>query len=294
MSAQRTEHRETAGHALRQRVLAGLPVVDRTVEAAGIPTGVFEGGDGEPVLLLHGQGEFGPVWAPAVADLVGTHRVIVADLPGHGASGVGKGPLDVPRILAWLDELIESTCSASPVVSGHLLGGAIALRYAAERQDALRSLVLVDTLGLARYQPSRSFFLAMVGFAARPTERSRDRLFNQCFADFDRVREQFIVPWEDMGAYALACARRPELKTAMRSLMPRFGLPAIAEQTLGKIDVPVSLIHGRGDRQVKVEIAETAGQKYGWPLQIIDDAGDDPAVEQPQAFNKAMRTALAG
>ncbi|MBW3591072.1 MAG: alpha/beta hydrolase [Actinobacteria bacterium] len=293
MSAQRTEHRQAAGQALRQRVLAGLPVVDRTVEVAGIPTGVFEGGDGEPLLLLHGQGEFGPVWAPAVADLVATHRVIVADLPGHGASGVGKGPLDVPRILAWLDELIETTCSASPVVSGHLLGGAIAMRYAADRQDAVRALVLVDTLGLAPYRPSPAFFLAMVGFAARPTERSRDRLFNQCFADFDKVREEFVVPWEDMGAYALACARRPELKTAMRSLMPRFGMPTIPDELIGKIDVPVSLIHGRGDRQVKVEIAETSGQKYGWPLQIIDGAGDDPAVEQPQAFNKAMRAALA-
>lgn len=293
MSAQRTEHRQAAGQVLRQRVLAGLPVVDRTIEAAGIPTGVFEGGDGEPLLLLHGQGEFGPVWAPAVAELVATHRVIVADLPGHGASGVGKGPLDVPRILAWLDELIETTCSASPVVSGHLLGGAIAMRYAADRQDALRSLVLVDTLGLAPYRPSPAFFFAMVGFAARPTERSRDRLFNQCFADFDKVREEFIVPWEDMGAYALAGARRPELKTAMRSLMPRFGMPAIPDELIGKIDVPVSLIHGRGDRQVKAEIAETAGQKYGWPLQLIDGAGDDPAVEQPRAFNKAMRAALA-
>lgn len=293
MSAQRTEHRQTEGQALRQRLLAGLPVVDRTVEAAGIHTGVFEGGDGEPLLLLHGQGEFGAVWAPAVADLVATHRVVVADLPGHGASGVGKGPLDVPRILAWLDELIERTCSAPPVLFGHLLGGAIALRHAAERQDAARALVLVDTLGLARYRPSRSFFLAMVGFAVRPTERSRDRLFNQCFADFDRVKKEFVVPWEDMAAYALAGARRPELKTAMRSLMPRFGMPAIPDELIGKIDVPVSLIHGRGDRQVNVEIAETAGRKYGWLLQIIDGAGDDPAVEQPQAFNQAMRAALA-
>lgn len=293
MSAQKTEQRRLAGQELRERVLAGLPVVDRRVEAAGISTGVFEGGDGEPLLLLHGQGEFGGVWAPAVAELAATHRVVVADLPGHGASGVGEGALDVPRILSWLDELIENTCSASPVVSGHLLGGAIALRYAAERQYAVRSLVLVDTLGLAPYRPSPAFFLAMASFAARPTERSRDRLFNQCFADFDKVRQEFIVPWEDMGAYALAGARRPELKTAMRGLMPRFGMPAIPEETLGKIDVPVSLIHGRHDRQVKVEIAEAAGQKYGWPLQIIDGVGDDPAVEQPQAFNQAMRAALA-
>lgn len=293
MSAQRTEQRPATGQQLRERVLAGLPVVDRRMHAAGIPTAVFDGGDGEPLVLLHGQGEFGAVWAPAVADLVATHRVIVADLPGHGASGVGEGKLDADRTLAWLDELIERTCSEPPVVSGHLLGGAIALRYAAERPDAVRALVLVDSLGLARYRPSRSFLLAMVGFAARPTERSRDRLFDQCFADFDRVKQEFVVPWEDMAAYALAGARRPELKTAMRSLMPRFGVPAIPDELIGKIDVPVGLIHGRGDRQVKVEVAEAAGQKYGWPLQIIDGAGDDPAVEQPQAFNRAMRAALA-
>ena len=39
-----------------------------------------------------------------------TNRVIVPDLPGHGASLLGYMPLDADRVLAWLTELIEQTC----------------------------------------------------------------------------------------------------------------------------------------------------------------------------------------
>ena len=36
----------------------------------------------------------------------------------------------------------------------------------------------------------------------------------------------------------------------------------------------------------------TAAARFGWPLHIIEDAGDDPAMEQPATFMTALRTAL--
>ena len=56
------------------------------VTLAGVSTAVLEGGDGPPMLLLHGPGEFAAGWLPVFPDLVPTHRVIAPDLPGHGAS----------------------------------------------------------------------------------------------------------------------------------------------------------------------------------------------------------------
>ena len=35
-----------------------------------------------------------------------------------------------------------------------------------------------------------------------------------------------------------------------------------------------------------------ASARYGWPLHVIDNAGDDPPFEQPEAFLRTLHTAL--
>lgn len=278
---------------IRERLLDRLPVTERQLDLAGVPTAVLEGGDGPPVVLLHGQGEFAATWMRVIPDLVATHRVVAPDLPGHGASDVGDGALDRDRALTWLDELIARTCPEPPVLVGHLLGGAIAARFAVRHSNRIDRLVLVDTCGLRWYRPTAGFGLALLGFMARPTDRSRDRLFQQCFVDLDGIREEMDGDMELLEAYALDGARSPRLKAALRALMPRFGMPPIAPEDLARITVPTTLIWGRHDLQTPVRTAEAAAARHGWPLHVIDDAADDPAHEQPRAFLRVFRAALA-
>ena len=67
---------------------------------------------------------------------------------------------------------------------------------------------------------------------------------------------------------------------------------AIPSQELARIAVPTTLIWGRHDVGVRLSVAEAASARYGWPLHVIDNARDDPAIEQPTAFLSALRTAL--
>jgi pimeloyl-ACP methyl ester carboxylesterase len=277
----------------RERLMAVAPLTERREVLAGVSTNIMEGGEGPPMVLLHGQGEYWAVWLAVLQDLVRTHRLIVADLPGHGASLDIEGRLDADTVLRWVDELIDTTCDAPPVVVGHLLGGAIAARYAAQHEDRLAHLVLVDTLGLKWFRPRLQFAIPMVRFMAKPTPESRDRFFSECFVDFDRTGERFGDIWDDLRDYALDRARRPENQSALRSLMPRLGVRPIPPDDLASISVPTTLIHGRHDLQVPVRAAEQASERYGWPLHVIDGARDDPAAEQPEAFIRALRSALA-
>jgi pimeloyl-ACP methyl ester carboxylesterase len=176
---------------------------------------------------------------------------------------------------------------------GHLLGGAIAGRFAAAHHGRLAHLVLVDTLGLARFRPAPSFALPMVSFMIRPTERSRDRLFNRCFHDMEALGDELGEQWEWLRTYALDRARTPGLQATLRRLMPQLGVRAIPPEDLRRIDVPTTLIHGRHDLQVRLTVAEAASARYGWRLHVLDDAGDDPAFEQPDAFVAALRATLA-
>src|SRR4029453_16040427 len=174
----------------RERLLAELPVTERRLQLAGISSAVLEGGEGPPVVLLHGPGEFAALWGRVIPDLVSPHRVIAPDLPGHGATGLPDGPLDHERVRSWLCELIERTCASPPALVGHLLGGAIAARFASERRDQLSRLVLVDSFGLSWNRTSPRFALPLLAYIARPTEHTRDRFLAQCFVDFDGLRGQ--------------------------------------------------------------------------------------------------------
>lgn len=115
----------------------GLTVRSRRLELAGLPTAVLEGGEGSPIVLLDGLGEAASASMRVILGLAETHRVIAPDLPAHGH----------PRALAWLSELIACSRAQRPALVAYVPGGAIAAGFAIERGEALRALVLVNTLG---------------------------------------------------------------------------------------------------------------------------------------------------
>jgi pimeloyl-ACP methyl ester carboxylesterase len=277
----------------RRRLLAGVPVTERRLELAAIPTAVLEGGDGPPLVLLHGAGEFAGLWLRVLPGLAAGHRVVAPDLPGHGASAAPPGPLGADRMLAWLDELVERTCPTPPTLVGRGLGGALAARFAAAHGDRLARLVLVGALGLAPFDPAPSFGQAMQRFAEEPTADTRDGLFRQCFVDLDRLSGQLGERWTALADYALDRARTPAMAAAMDGLLPELVLPAVPAADLDRIPAPVTLIWGRQDLQSRLAVAEAAAARHGWPLRVIDGAGDDPPLEQPAAFLAALQDALA-
>lgn len=158
----------------RERLLAEIGVSDRGPTLAGTPAAVLEGGDGRPVILLHGAGELAGTWLPVLGELARAVHVIAPDLPGHGASAMRYAAVDPDWMDRWLDDLIAATCSEPPVLVGRVTGGSIAARYAAG--------------------------------------------------------------------------------------------------------------HPRHDLATPVAAAEAAAHRYGWPLHVIDDAGDDPPLDQPDVF----------
>lgn len=282
----------SGGDGVRAQLLAMIPATERTWELAGVSTAVLDGGSGTPVVILHGGGQFAGTWTRVISQLVTGHRVVVPDLPGHGASEVQEGVLDADRVLAWVGELLEATGPSPPVLLGHSLGGAIAARFATDHGDRISSLVLVDTFGLSAFRPARRLALAMVGFLVRPTEHTRDRFLGQRMLDLGRVHNDMGEAWELIADYALECARTPSGRAAGRHLMKAFGASAIPEEDLQRIAVPTTLIWGGHDLQTPPQIAEDARARYGWPLQVIAECGADPNIEQPEALVAALADAL--
>jgi len=279
---------------MRQRLLKDLPVSERRLELAGVSTSLLEGGEGPPIVLLHGQGAFAAVWMTLIPDLVRTYHVIAPDLPGLGASEVPDGPPGAETLLEWLGELIDQTCETPPAVIGISLGGQVATRFAALRSEQISRLVIADTPGLVGpVRPAPGALPALVRHSARPSERSALRLLRYASFDLERMRQQMGERWEPLMAYMVDRGRTPSVRKANRRLMREVGLRQIPPEDLARISVPTTLIWGRHDRVAPLRTAEEASARYGWPLEVIEGAGHLSPGEQPEAFLAALHTALS-
>ena len=269
----------------RERMLAGLPVSQRRVDLAGTSTAVLEGGAGPPLVLLHGGIECGgAVWAPVVARLAERHRVVIPDLPGLGESDP-VDRLDGPTFAAWFAALLRTTCEERPVVVAQSLAGSLAARFATEHGDLLARLVIYAAPGVGRYRMPLGLRVVAIRFALHPTERNMERFERWAFWDFDRACAQDAEWFAAFGADNMARARVPHVKRTMKGLIATAMKPVPG---LERVEVPVTLLWGRHDRFVPLSLGEAASRRFGWPLQVIEDAGHVPHIEQSDAFLEAL------
>jgi pimeloyl-ACP methyl ester carboxylesterase len=290
MSTDALSHQATTGD-LRGPLVAATGATDRRIVAAGVTTAVLEAGTGPDVVLLHGPAEFAAGWPDVIDALSATCHVVAPDLPGHGESAA-PAELDPARVVAWLDDVIAETCPAPPYLVGRVVGGAIAIHYSAEHGDRVAGVVLVDTLGLAPFEPAPPFGEALQLFLADPSIDSHARLMRYCSHDFDDVRRRLGEHWAVVSGYAVDRLGRSTTQAAAGALMAGFGMAEIPEPILTRITVPTTLIWGRHDMATPLRVAEAASRRFGWPLRVIEDAADDPALDQPEAFLAAMHAVL--
>jgi len=275
----------------RERLISALPVTERRLTLNGVSTAVLEGGRGQPIVLLHGPAAYGAIWMDAISALVKTHRVIAPDLPGHGASAVFEGPPTPERVAGWLDDLIECTCSKPPVLVGATLGGAIAARFATDGVRPLAALVLVDALGLAEFRPAPALGEALQSFLQSPTSATLDGLWGQCVHDLDGVRQRLGEQWQWIKAYGLAGIQLAGTDGLM-GWLHEHAMHAIPDSMLERIRTPTTLIWGRHDPATPLAAAEQIQRRFGWRLEVIEEAGDAPAIEKPEAFLGALHRAI--
>lgn len=275
----------------REAVLAGIPVTAHRMRIRGVDTAVLVGGDGPPMILLPGPGESALWWARVLPQLTEHYRVVAPDLPGTGESGQPSDGFGEDAMLAWLHALVERTCSQRPILVGHAVGGALAARYAVRHPDALSALVLVDTLGLRRFLPAPAFGFRLVRFVTAPSERSFEPFFDTCMHDGSAIRRGMGERWQPFVHDHVHAAQEKERKDAMGELVKRLGANRIPG--LERIAVPTTLIWGRHDKATPLKVAQAASARYGWPLHVIDASGDDPKLERPEEFLKALRATLA-
>ena len=110
-----------------------------------LPEVVPDLGRGEALLYLHGAGGNGSFFGPLAERLARNHSPVAFDFPGHARSGGLDSLGSIERMASFAGAVSDKLGLARPVLVGHSMGGAVALRYALDRPDGVRALLLIGS-----------------------------------------------------------------------------------------------------------------------------------------------------
>ena len=127
--------------------LAGLEPKD--LVTGGISIHYYTGGEGEPLLLLHGLAGASGNWVELLPELLQRHRVIAVDLPGHAGSAKAPRGTSMDDFAAVAAGVLEAEVERPALVAGHSFGGLVALRLARARPELVCGLLLVSPAGIS-------------------------------------------------------------------------------------------------------------------------------------------------
>jgi pimeloyl-ACP methyl ester carboxylesterase len=124
-------------------LVAGLAAFVRAQAPAGAPK-TTELGRGPVIVFVHGLGASRSDWMPTARRLLGRHRVVMADLPGHGDTPL-PDPFSFAAVGEALDQVLARQNPDSTIVVAHQMGGRAALAALAAHPGRARGLMLLDT-----------------------------------------------------------------------------------------------------------------------------------------------------
>ncbi|MBP1861439.1 alpha/beta fold hydrolase [Rhizobium herbae] len=189
-----------------------------------------EQGAGEPLVLIHGVGMRLEAWAPQMAALGRSHRVIAVDMPGHGESRALPENAGLDAFVAWLGLFLDDLELDRANLAGHSMGALIAggaaatfgsrvsrvaLLNAVYRRDAAASAAVIDRAREIRAGQVDVDGPLLRWFGADSRESSAYRLTHRWLSSVDR------------GGYATAYAAFAAGDSAYADCWPDVGCPAL-------------------------------------------------------------------
>jgi pimeloyl-ACP methyl ester carboxylesterase len=116
----------------------------QNIQTDGATLHVRVGGKGPAVVLLHGFGDTGDMWAPLAANLARDHTVVVPDLRGMGLSSQPPGDYDKRTQAADIRSVLTTLGLDRAAIVGHDIGTMVAYAYAARYPEKTEKLVVMD------------------------------------------------------------------------------------------------------------------------------------------------------
>jgi pimeloyl-ACP methyl ester carboxylesterase len=247
------------------------------VEVAETKLHLLCGGQGEPLLILHGAGG-SPGWLQYQQALGQRFRVYVPDHPGFGTSDRPEWIESVPDLACFYLWALEDLGLARLRVIGFSMGGWLAAEMAVMCPQLFERLILVGAAGVKPLQ----------GEIADIFLRSPNEVTAMMFHDPTQAPEyeqlygrELTADQQDLQARNREMAARLTWKPYMYD--PR--LPSL----LRRLRLPTLIVWGQQDAIVPLSCAEVYQQSIrGSKLTLLERCGHAPQVEKPREFVRVV------
>jgi pimeloyl-ACP methyl ester carboxylesterase len=252
-------------------------------------------GQGPPLLLLHGFGEFVETWAYNLDGLSEHFKVFAVDLPGHGFSERDDEPHTVDYLAGFVLGFMDSLGIDRAGLVGRSMSAPVCLSIGVHHPNRASGIVLVSSGGYDQRVPL-AYRLAgvpvlgelMLGPRLLVRERTVRMAIRRHFHDSARVPADWI---KTATHYFRLPGRNSMIRHVVRSnsrVMGRSPLINVNELLAGQAR-PTLLIHGAQDRLMAVDHVRTAVSSVPMArLQVLEGCGHNPQVEMPARFNTAV------
>ena len=252
------------------------------------------GGDGPPLVLLHGLGGSLSNWVELAPLLARRHRVLVPDLPGHGGSGKLVAAHDLAGFAGCVARLAEQEGALPAAIVGHSAGGLIALRLAVERPEAVSGIVLAASAGISTNRRLAELTVELLTLArpGRMLAPFRARIARQpwlrylAFGWWGASDPPALSP-AAVDGFLSGPARHTDTTTLGRALVrddPRLDL--------ARVTCPCLVLWGARDNWVLLEDGFELARRLRAPLRLIPDCGHLLIGERPDACLDAIEEFL--
>jgi pimeloyl-ACP methyl ester carboxylesterase len=272
----------------------------RTVDLDGPVHYVDHGGDGPPLVAVHGLGGSHANWHDLGPLLARHSHVYALDLAGHGRTPREGRSSSVRANRELLDRFLEEVVGEPAVLLGNSMGGTIAMLEAAEHPDRVLDLVVigpaaprvrseVPELALAR----QAALFAVPGVAEKVLARRLDKLGAEEYvraqmtlttADINRVsREMRQVAVELVASRAAGPDTEAAFLEAARSLVGLLARGSRYREMVAGIRGRALVVHGELDRLVPLSCSQALlRQRPDWRLEVLEGVGHVPQIEVPE------------
>jgi pimeloyl-ACP methyl ester carboxylesterase len=243
------------GYRSRQAEKA-YPPEGNFIEVDGVRLHYIEKGEGEPLVLLHGNTTMGMDFTlSGLVDMAAQHyRVIVFDRPGYGYSERPRSKLwDAQTQARLLHEALQQLGADRSIVLGHSWGALVAIALALDYPDSVRSLVLSSGYYYPTVRPELPFTaqpaIPVIGDIMRFTTTP---LMLRMTWPMMLKREFHPAPvGESMKKFPPWMALRPsQIRASAAEMVLLYPDVIKLRKRYAELQQPIFLIAGSGDRLV--------------------------------------------
>jgi pimeloyl-ACP methyl ester carboxylesterase len=246
----------------------------REIDVRGTPVRVQGDGDGPPLVFLHGAGAGGR-WLGFQEALARRFTVICPVHPGHGGTAAADWIEEVADLAFLYLDLLDTLALDRAHLVGASLGGWIAAEMAVMASSRLRSLVLVDPVGIKVEGWIYPFLFGM-------------ELPEVVATIFHRPEAALALAPADQSLDTLVELYRQNAALARVSWNPYLYNPRLRRR-LGRIAAPTLLVWGEHDRLAPLVCADAWRKEIpGARLLTFARSGHVPHLEEPQAVAAAV------